>query len=357
MPALRLWLGREQRSFLAAAMQQVSRSFALMTPCLEAPLDSVVATAYLVCRLADCVEDCAAQLAWKRERFTELRGVLATPSAAGRLLRAWVDADWQDLAPAEAALARLGGASPLWSIYAAFPGPVLAAFERWIGMMTEGMAQTLDPHAAPRWVVRGTVRALATADDYDRYCDYVAGTVGQLLTDLAALHYDFDREVVETLRRHADAAGRGLQKTNILKDYVRDLQRGVCYLPATWTDPVADAPLSLRGASAAFTDRVIGDALADLDALATYLHVVPESAVGFRLGLLICLLPAQATVQRATERPAVLFTPAHDLKISRDTFKRCLLDARQLAGDGVAAALAVAARRQALVTDMATLRA
>ncbi|HEY0136284.1 MAG TPA: cytochrome P450 [Nannocystis sp.] len=354
MPGLRLWLGREQRAFLAAAMQQVSRSFALMTPCLEAPLDSVVATAYLVCRLADCVEDCEAPLAWKRERFAELRAVLATPSAADRLLAAWVDADWRDLAAAEAGLARLGGSSALWSIYAAFPGPVRAAFERWIGVMIEGMARTLDPEVSPRWVERGAVHALATADDYDRYCDYVAGTVGQLLTDLATLHYELEPEVVAVLRRHADAAGRGLQKTNILKDYARDLERGVCYLPADWTDTVADAPLGLRGASAAFTEFVVGDVLVDLDALAVYLHAVPASAVGLRLGLLVCLLPAQATMQRATQRPAALFTPEHDIKISRDTFKRCLLDARHLAGDAAAAVSTIAAGRAAITAALAS---
>lgn len=352
MQGIRLWLTREQRRFLADAMRRVSRSFARMTPCLEAPLDDVVATAYLVCRLADCVEDCDAALAWKRERFAELRATLAAPDIAATAMAAWTGAAWEGLTSDESALARLGGASPLWPIYAAFPVAARAAFELRIGEMIEGMIGTLDPDASPRWIDRGAIRALATAADYDRYCEYVAGTVGDLLTDLAALHYGLDESVVATLRTHARAAGRGLQKTNILKDFPADLRRGVCYLPAAWTRQVEDAPLGLRGAPPAFAAAVLADALADLDALAAFLDAVPPSATGFRLGLLVCLLPAQATAQQAARELPSLFTPSHDLKISRQSFQRCLLDARSLAVDAHAAARTIAARRAEIAGQM-----
>lgn len=352
MTALRLWLDRSQRRFLADAMQRVSRSFARMTPCLEAPLDDVVATAYLVCRLADCVEDCDAALAWKRERFAELRAVLAAPGAAPATMTAWADAPWPGLTAEEAALARLGGDSPLWSIYAVFPAAARAAFELRIGEMIEGMTRTLDPDASPRWISRGAIRALATAADYDRYCYYVAGTVGELLTDLAALHYDLPASVVATLRTHAAAAGRGLQKTNILKDFLADLRRGVCYLPGTWTELVEGAPLELRGVPPAFAAAILTDALADLDALAAFLDAVPPSATGFRLGLLVCLLPAQATARQAALTLHSMFTPAHDLKLPRQTFQRCLLDARALAGDVPAAARVVRERRSEIAGEL-----
>lgn len=67
-------------------------------------------------------------------------------------------------------------------------------------------------------------RRYASWSELDLYCYRVAGTVGLLMApvlgcrDAAAL-------------RHADALGRAMQLTNILRDVREDLERGRCYLP------------------------------------------------------------------------------------------------------------------------------
>jgi hypothetical protein len=55
-----------QRRYLTITMDRVSRSFALVVPWLEDPLQDYMATAYLLCRALDNIEDCGQPLAWQR---------------------------------------------------------------------------------------------------------------------------------------------------------------------------------------------------------------------------------------------------------------------------------------------------
>ena len=56
------YLPSQQKKYLEKFMNQVSRSFALVTPCLEEPLDVFMPTAYLIFRVADNIEDCQKSL-------------------------------------------------------------------------------------------------------------------------------------------------------------------------------------------------------------------------------------------------------------------------------------------------------
>jgi farnesyl-diphosphate farnesyltransferase len=54
-----LELTQAEAEYLADTMQRVSRSFALVVPNLEEPLNHFVGIAYLMCRVADNIEDCS----------------------------------------------------------------------------------------------------------------------------------------------------------------------------------------------------------------------------------------------------------------------------------------------------------
>ncbi len=112
-----------------------------------------------------------------------------------------------------------------------------------------------DPESPPRIVKHNAVSILADISDYNQYCYYVAGTVGYMATEIVAQHYGFSSEVTLALTASAEACGRSLQKTNIIKDYPSDLQRGISYLPATWLEEVGFAPLSLQGAATAWKHK------------------------------------------------------------------------------------------------------
>ena len=64
-------LTQAQAAYLDIWMSKVSRSFALVVPWLEEPLNHLLATAYLLCRVADNIEDSRQPFVWKEQRFHE----------------------------------------------------------------------------------------------------------------------------------------------------------------------------------------------------------------------------------------------------------------------------------------------
>jgi farnesyl-diphosphate farnesyltransferase len=132
------------------------------------------------------------------------------------------------------------------------------------------------------------------------------------------------------LNLRAEACGRSLQKTNIIKDFAEDLRRGICYLPDSWLREAAYQPLSLSGAPAAWTAMVLGDVLAELREATEYLLSLPYHAAGYRRASLLCLLPAYQTILLAATGRATLFTTEHAVKISKVTMARCIADSQRL---------------------------
>lgn len=325
-------LSVEQENYLQAQMNVVSRSFAVVVACLDQPLRTQFATAYLLCRLADNIEDCTEATAWKADRFAEFERLLAEPEQAPDLLIAWQAAPWPGLTPDERRMMGSGGAE-LWPIYAAIPPAQRAVIRRWVWTMSEGMKNLDDPGREPIFLDVGGVSVLARPGDYNHYCYVVAGTVGRMATELVAQRYGINGAVRGRLLEAGDACGRALQKTNILKDFAEDLERGVCYLPDEWLQMADRSPLAFGGAPLAFKQIVFEDLLADLEAATQYLLDLPLEASDYRLASLLCLLPALQTNLLAAREADRLFTADHRYKISRVTLGQCMLDARRMIGD------------------------
>jgi farnesyl-diphosphate farnesyltransferase len=182
-------------------------------------------------------------------------------------------------------------------------------------------------------VQRDSVRILASKPDYNQYCFFVAGTVGHMATELAIDFYSMSGPSVGQLLATSEACGRGLQKTNIVKDFRKDLARGVSYLPDEWLRQAAYQPLELAGAPAGWRRMVIGDVLQELRDATQYVLALPYEAEGYRVASLLCLFPAYQTLLRAAEQANKLFTADHNFKISRFTMMTCIRDARSLVHD------------------------
>jgi farnesyl-diphosphate farnesyltransferase len=322
-----------QRTYLTMTMGRVSRSFALVVPWLEDPLQDYVATAYLLCRVLDNIEDCTQPLAWQKERFAEFAHLLAEPEDALDLLTQWEASSWPGLSPDERALMTLEGGLPLWLIYSTFPPRTRSILQNWILLMARGMELILDPAQSPPVVVHENVRMLATADAYNDYCYSVAGTVGGMGTELVIDHYGLSGSVAQRLLAGSEACGRALQKTNILKDFVEDLDRQICYLPHEWLREINHSPLGLAGAPIGWIRDLLGDVLDELRSATSYVLHVPRQAAGYRIACLMCLLPAYETILSAAQRQAELFTAGHQIKIARMTMFQCIHNAVSLATD------------------------
>jgi len=169
-----------------------------------------------------------------------------------------------------------------------------------------------------------------------------------MVTELVAQHYGFSENVVNELNAWAESCGRGLQKTNILKDFAEDLGREICYLPEEWLTEAGYAPLFLNGAPEIWKKKVIDDVMGELQNSIGYILALPYPAEGYRMASLLCLLPAMQTVLLAAQLQDRLFTPEHHVKISRQVMEECITDAHGLLHDN-AGILAYASAIQEMI--------
>ncbi|NJL43284.1 MAG: squalene/phytoene synthase family protein [Pseudanabaena sp. SU_2_4] len=301
------YLSYEQREYWETWLSRVSRSFALVTPCFEEPLDAYMSIAYLLCRVADNIEDCYQPYEWQQARFAEFKQLLQNPELAPSILANWLHEDWLGLDANQTRLMQPDDGLMLWQIYTLIPNPSRSIICHWISVMVEGMEKILDTQQEPLLLERHNIRLLATENDCNQYCYYVAGTVGHMGTDLAIAHYQFNPEVATQLLEGCESCGRALQKTNIIKDFVEDLGRGFCYLPDAWIAEADGLPLLLQGAPRSWMKMVLDRVMSELNASVTYVTSIPYESPGYRLASLLCLLPAYQTILLAAQQHEIVY--------------------------------------------------
>ncbi len=309
-------------------LPKVSRTFALCIRALPPPLRHQVAVAYLLCRIADEIEDSPAL------------DVAAKETGLARFAALLTDADWAaHVAPvaetfaaveagdsAEQQLVR--GSARVLRLYHGFSPEVRAAIGPWVAEMCVGMAKHLrqEAAAAPHSVVY-----LEDVADLEDYCYYVAGTVGQMLTELFFLHSphitaaDRDR-----LAHHATAFGQGLQLVNIIKDLHDDAGRGRCYLPKALLRRYGVEPSDVfgprsRGGLIAAMRHLIGLGAAHLHQAMRYALLVPKQEPRIRLFCLWPLFFALKTLAKTWRQTDLLVTGG--VKISRPEVKEIMRQA------------------------------
>ncbi|MFN2250570.1 MAG: phytoene/squalene synthase family protein [Anaerolineae bacterium] len=327
-----------QKRYLDSQMKVVSRSFALVVPSVEEPLNHYLAAAYLICRVVDNIEDCGEPYEWQAARFGEFERLLSDPASAPATLEAWGRERWPGLTADERRMMGPESGSALWEIYGGIPSRFRRPIAHWAGEMAAGMRAIEDPRTDGLMSERKGIRLPRLESGYNQYCYYVAGTVGHMVTELAIAHYGLDEDTSAELERLSEACGRGLQKTNIVKDFAKDFARGACYLPDEWLARCDHSPLDLAGAPKEWSSAVLEDVVTELREAVGYVLALPESALGYRRASLLSLFPALQTIHRAARNLERLFTADHDIKISRGTMARCVADASRLAGDNAAVA-------------------
>ncbi len=216
--------------FAEFMLLKTSRTFALNIQVLPSGLRKQVLLAYLFCRIADTLEDDATL---ERNRKISLLKEFATLFPPGP--------HWESqLATFIASLPKEWSQSEKWDpllvahcrwifpLLNQFSADVIKAISTCVREMTEGMVQftkkQMENSAAPVLV--------ETVEDLNRYCYYVAGTVGNMLCDLFAYHSKLiSKKRALQLKQLSVSFGLGLQLTNILKDISDDRQRNISYIP------------------------------------------------------------------------------------------------------------------------------
>jgi farnesyl-diphosphate farnesyltransferase len=291
-------------------LPHVSRTFALTIPQLPEGLRTAVTTAYLLCRIADTIEDEPAlsppeTLAFL-QRFNAAVGGVGDPALLGRQV---ADRLSSGTLPTERDL--VAHTDRVLEVFRSFNDRQQAAIRRCVELMCYGM---------PRFQFSASLAGLARSTDLDDYCYYVAGVVGDMLTELFCDHSPLIARRRGRLSALSASFAQGLQMTNILKDVWEDRARGACWLPQ---DVFARHGVELAAVSSQPFDprfgagfrELVGVAHAHLRNALEYTLLIPRRETGIRRFCLWAIGLAVLTLRKIAENPA--FTKGAEVKVKR----------------------------------------
>ena len=287
---------------------------------------------YLLCRIADTIEDNPYFTIPERDLRYQLflDALQASPDA--ECTRAFERA-FEDVRGDETENQLARRLSTVMRVYRGIPQGMQTKASHWVAEMVRGMQ--LYSHRAPG---HDGFTALHTPEDLERYCYFVAGTVGHMLTDLFVEAFGEDGGPLELrLREQAEAFGVGLQLVNILKDVTDDRTRRVSFIPRTacarqGIDIVTLVDLDVRDRAHATVAPLFDTAQERLGRALEYTLAIPREQTAVRLFCLLPLWMAVRTLVHARGNDA-MFTPGNPVKIARSEVEQLIADCVAHCGD------------------------
>jgi farnesyl-diphosphate farnesyltransferase len=286
------------------AVQGVSRTFALTVDVLDEPMSSYICVGYLVCRIADTVEDADHISPAEQARLLRLYDAALDPED-DTTIEAFVDGV-EPYLPPEAERSEdwsvVANAPRVVRTFEGLPHDVREAVTPPARELVQGMAMFVE-----RYADTGGLR-IQSREELEEYCYYAAGTVGNLITNLVTrgdIAADRRRKLYET----AEEFGLLLQLVNIAKDVRDDYEEeNNVYLPAEWLEEEGisqDEVLAPENASgtAAVVERTADHATDFLDDAQTYLETVPLTDGNTLAAWAIPFLLAVGTLRELLARP------------------------------------------------------
>jgi farnesyl-diphosphate farnesyltransferase len=297
-------------AYQAEVLEGVARTFALTIAQLPRHLYQAVGNAYLLCRIADTIEDePALSLAQKQafsQRFAEIVAGRDDPVPFARELGPLLSSS---TSRREANL--VANTPRVIGITRRLTLAQRHAILRCVRIMSRGMVE---------FQRNASTEGLRDLAQLDRYCYHVAGVVGETLTALFCDHSEEIDSRREDLLPLSVSFGQGLQMINILKDIWEDRRREVCWLPRDVfrSSGFELSSLSPGVADPGFVKGVLSLAAITHDHLANGLRFIvslPSHETGIRRSCLWPLAIAVLTLRRICRNPT--FRSGREVKVSR----------------------------------------
>jgi farnesyl-diphosphate farnesyltransferase len=208
-------------------LDKVSRTFSLNIRILGKKIRKPVLLAYLYMRMADTIEDDPSLSV--REKIDLLKKLSQALNLGEKSIDEFVASlpqSWKNSEKADCALCfNADIVIPLLSEYS---GLIANIVKKGVEEMCNGMmefAERLEKRV-DNWFT------IESETDLDRYCYFVAGLVGNMLTELFCISgKNFDEKRQKKLRELSVSFGLALQLVNIMKDIQEDSLRKVCFIP------------------------------------------------------------------------------------------------------------------------------
>lgn len=306
--------GLDDRDFQAAMLQGVSRTFALTIPQLPVRLRDVVSNAYLLCRIIDTIED-EPQLDPEQKKIfsAHFLEILLGQSGAHQLTEQLAPLLSKHTIPAEHQLIK--HLDRVVAITQKFDPDQQQSLVRCVRVMSEGMVYFQE---------HSNGDGLKDQAEMDLYCYYVAGVVGEMLTELFCLYSPEIAKNRNELSQLSRSFGQGLQMTNILKDIWDDQARSACWLPKDLfeREGLELSHLEKLVGNKKFQNglnHLVGIAHAHLENALRYTLMIPAHEKGIREFCLWALGMAMLTLGKINGNLG--FTSGDQVKISRKSVK------------------------------------
>ncbi len=303
-------------NFCQQSLEEVSRTFTQPIRLLPEKQMRALTVGYLLCRVVDTIEDCTGIDEDQRDAlYSSFQSVLR-----GRLAPEKLSEQFKGALASETELRLFNNLPRVLNVFFAQEPKICRATVRWVSEMCDGM-RLYSRRAEGREFF-----ALMTLTDLERYCYFVAGTVGHLITEL----FDDVESLEPRLRDHAESFGLGLQMVNIVKDVTEDFSRGVCYLPRQLCRAEGIEPEELldpvhRQTALHIAGKVIARAKEHLSSALEYVLLIPKHQQQLRLFCLLPLWMALETLALAKNNEDI-FVVGRKVKISRETVARLIAD-------------------------------
>ena len=312
-------LEKKVEQFCQDILPQVSRTFALSIKFLPGSLGRAVLCGYLLCRIADTVEDDPeASIEMKTRLLDDFLKCFDDVDKANNYhnLTTQVSGD-----PAHLKLVQ--NTNLVFALYRSLTQQSQKTLRHWVYEMVIGMKKFV--------VLYPNGLRIKDIAEYKEYCYYVAGTVGFLLTDLWYEHSpSVDEELYLSLRKTCAEFGEALQTVNILKDIAWDAkEENAIYIPQDALKSEGSSHQQILNPE--FLDQnhqaiqsLVKLAWTDLEHATNYLQSIPKAAIPIRLFCVLPLMFAYATLRDIT-RTDTMLKDGGNVKISRSEVKSLIM--------------------------------
>lgn len=300
-------------------LPKVSRTFAPTIRMLPEGLRPQVTVAYLLCRIADTVED-SEELSLEQKKK-----MLQTYSAI------FLDKNEQAVQSFMAQVPILPKTTvddqlvydleKVLRVYRSFSPVMQNHIAKWVVEMSMGM------HKYAQAIHKKRFSFLKSMKELDEYTYYVAGTVGYLLTELFSYYsHKITPQIRGKMELLAGSFGKGLQMVNIIRDMTVDLRRGQSYIPdellkkyRLTRETIFEQKNALQ--AKLLFNELIQSAVEHLDRALDYILLIPREETRIRLFCMLPLFWAMRTLQKIQYNTLALLG-SEKVKVTRGIIRK-----------------------------------
>lgn len=308
--------------FCEMMLQKVSRTFAINIGFLKGDIYKTVLCGYLFCRIIDTIEDSNhIQPEKKVEALTLWQEFFPFKSNFHLKLKHFKS--YLNYEPENYDDLLVLNSERVFKCFQEVDENMIERVINPINTMARGMAEFQSKISLDK-----TFYQISDVDELEKYCYFVAGTVGEMLKSLFVYEIkNISKRNEEILEKNKISFGLGLQLTNILKDVKVDLTRDWIYFPKSLMD---EQSLNVKtffnvenkDKSKLVIEKLINLAVIHLDKAFEYCMALPKN-YSVRLFHLLPLHFAIYTLADAKKQ--LNYLPDWNVKINRKIVTKLIL--------------------------------